>query len=56
MGSYDSRPWLEAIVPLVPREYELPEVPVYSYLVDSFRKYPNNIAVYYYGAEFTYAE
>ena len=56
MGIYDSRPWLEAIDPLVPREYELPEVPVYSYLVDSFRKYPNNIAVYYYGAEFTYAE
>ena len=44
------------MLPWSPREYELPEVPVYSYLVDSFRKYPNNIAVYYYGAEFTYAE
>jgi long-chain acyl-CoA synthetase len=56
MSIYSSRPWLQAIDPLVPREIELPEIPVYKFLSDSFEKFPNNIAIYYYGTEFTYAE
>ncbi len=56
MGIYETKPWLKAIDPLVPREYELPEMPVYNYLTESFQKYPNSVAIYYYGTEFTYAE
>jgi len=56
MSIYASKPWLKAIDPLVPREFELPEIPVYKFLTDSFEKFPNNIAVYYYGTEITYAE
>lgn len=56
MSIYENKPWLKAIDPLVPREYELPEMPVYNYLTESFREYPNNTAIYYYGTEFTYAE
>ena len=37
MGIYETKPWLKAIDPLVPREYELPEMPVYNYLTESFQ-------------------
>ena len=34
-----------------------PEVkPLYSVLVDSAKKYPNNVAIHYQGRDFTYAE
>jgi long-chain acyl-CoA synthetase len=56
LGIYSTRPWLKAIDPLVSRELDLPEMPVYKYLTDSFKKFPNNIAIYYYGTELTYAE
>ncbi len=56
MSVYATRPWLAAIDPQVPREVRLPEMPIYQYLIDSFKKFPNNIAIYYYGTEFTYAE
>jgi long-chain acyl-CoA synthetase len=47
---------LKAIDPLVSRELNLPEMPVYKYLTNSFKKFPDNIAIYYYGTELTYAE
>ena len=56
MSIYANRPWLQAIDPLVPREIELPEIPVYKFLTDSYQKFPANIAISYYGTEFTYAE
>lgn len=56
MSIYSSRPWLQAIDPLVPREIDLPEIPVYKFLSDSFKKFPSNIAICYYGTEITYAE
>jgi len=42
--------------PRIDRNPILPETPVHQFLTDSFRKYPDHIALYFYGAEFTYAE
>lgn len=56
MSIYESKPWLKAIDPLVPREVELPEFPIYKFLTDSFEKFPNNIALFFYGTEITYSE
>ena len=56
MKTYADRPWLEHMDPKIDRSPNLPEIPVHQFLTDSFRKYPNNIALYFYGTEFTYAE
>lgn len=56
MSIYSTKPWLKAIDPLVPQEFELPVIPVYKFLTDSFEKFPNSVAIYYYGTEFTYSE
>lgn len=54
--NYLDRPWLKNMDPLVPRDVQLPEIPVYQFLLDSFTKAPQNIAVYYYGCEMTYSD
>ena len=56
MKTYADRPWLEHMDPKIDRSPNLPEIPVHQFLADSFRKYPNHIALYFYGTEFTYAE
>ena len=56
MKTYADRPWLAHMDPRIDRNPILPETPVHQFLTDSFRKYPDHIALYFYGAEFTYAE
>jgi len=56
MKTYADRPWLEHMDPKIDRSPNLPEISVHQFLADSFRKYPNHIALYFYGTEFTYAE
>ncbi len=53
---YADRPWLNSIESRVPRDFPLPEIPVYQFLTNSFENYPHNIAVDFYGCEFTYSE
>lgn len=56
MKTYADRPWLEYLDPKINRHPTLSEKPVYQLLVDSFTQYPNHVALYFYGTEFTYAE
>ena len=56
MQTYADRPWLKHMDPKIPREYDFPESPVHQLLTNSFRQFPDNVALYYYGTEFTYSE
>lgn len=56
MKTYADRPWLEHMDSRINRSPNLPGTPVHQFLTDSFRKYPDHVALYFYGAEFTYAE
>ena len=56
MKTYADRPWLENMDSRIGRNPVLPEFPVHQFLTDSFHKYPNHKALYFYGTEFTYAE
>ena len=53
---YTDRPWLNSIESRVPKNFPLPEIPVYQFLINSFENRPNNIAIDFYGCEFTYSD
>lgn len=53
---YADKPWLNNIEANVPRNVLLPEIPGYQFLSDAAQKAPQNIAVDFYGTEFSYFE
>lgn len=54
MGS--KRPWLKNYEPGVPHSIDYPEVPLYQFLDDSAKNYPDNTATIFDGAKLTYKE
>lgn len=50
------RPWLKNYEPGVPHSIDYPEVPLYQFLDDSAKNYPDNTATIFDGAELTYKE
>jgi len=53
---YEDRPWLTTFDPNVPRDVDLPVMPVYKILTNSFENCPQNVAIYYYGCEILYSD
>lgn len=50
------RPWLEHYPEGVPHTIELPEHPIYQFLEDSSKNYPNHSAIEFLGYEMTYGQ
>ncbi len=51
-----NKPWLKFYDEGVPHHIEYPDVPLYEFLENSTRKYPNNTAIYYFGTTLTYKQ
>lgn len=52
----EKRPWLKFYPPEIPATLEYPKVPLYQFLIDSAKKYPNHEALYFMGRRMTYIE
>ena len=50
------RPWLSSYEPKVPESIEYPEVPLCQFLSDSAKRYPEKVALSFYGNRTTYRE
>ncbi|MEB3755771.1 MAG: long-chain fatty acid--CoA ligase [Desulfurococcales archaeon] len=48
---YLEKPWVKNYDHDVPLEIEIPEIPLYQFLVDSAQKYPNHKAMIFYGGK-----
>jgi long-chain acyl-CoA synthetase len=51
-----SRPWVAHYDPGVPAEVEIPDVPLDALLREAASRWPNNVAVSFYGARITFRE
>lgn len=51
-----TKPWLKHYEELVPHTLSYPYIPLYRILEDSARKFPDNVATVFYGAELTYRQ
>lgn len=52
----DQKPWLSFYPPEVPASIDYPKMPLYQFLIDSAREYPNNEALYFMGKRMNYNE
>ncbi len=52
----DERPWLKNYDPHVPQNLEYPPVPLYHFLQESARRFPDRACTIFKGAEISYAE
>jgi len=52
----DDRPWFKYYPEGIPHHLDYPEVPLYQFLDDSAEKYPDKVALIFYGKEITYKE
>jgi long-chain acyl-CoA synthetase len=50
------RPWLKFYDPHVPREVEIPDMPIYRILEDTADRFPKRPAIYFFGAKMNYGE
>ncbi|HEC33754.1 MAG TPA: long-chain fatty acid--CoA ligase [Chloroflexi bacterium] len=50
------RPWLERYDPGVPHHLEYPDVPLYHFVEEAARKYPNHVALLFKGGKVSYRE
>jgi long-chain acyl-CoA synthetase len=50
------KPWLAHYDPGVPHEVEVPSIPLWRFLEDSARRFPNNVALEFLGKTLTYKE
>src|SRR5207244_1790804 len=50
------RPWLRSYDPGVPPEIEIPDEPLHVALSDAATRYPNRVAIRFYGRSVTYRE
>ncbi|AFV76564.1 acyl-CoA synthetase (AMP-forming)/AMP-acid ligase II [Thermus oshimai JL-2] len=50
------RPWLAHYDPGVPSEVDYPKAPLYALLQESARRFPEKVAVFFYGKELRYRE
>ncbi|MDT7923106.1 MAG: long-chain fatty acid--CoA ligase, partial [Thermus sp.] len=50
------KPWLAHYDPSVPHEVEVPSIPLWRFLEDSARRFPNNVALEFLGKTLTYKE
>jgi long-chain acyl-CoA synthetase len=50
------KPWLAHYDPGVPPEVEVPPIPLWRFLEDSARRFPNNVALEFLGKTLTYKE
>src|SRR5581483_205972 len=50
------RPWLKFYDSSVPPRLEYPEIPLFQFLTDSARRFPENCALLYYGKQMIYRE
>ncbi len=48
---YLEKPWVKNYDPDVPKEVEIPEIPLYKFLLDSAEKYPRHKAMIFYGGK-----
>ena len=55
MAAYDDRPWLSSYPTEVPRDYDIPSVPLTRFLDDAADSFPTSIAVTFLGTTLTYA-
>ncbi|GAY26172.1 long-chain-fatty-acid--CoA ligase [Desulfurococcaceae archaeon AG1] len=51
-----ARPWFKYWPPHLPRELEYPEVPIFDIIEKSAKRFPNKVAVIFYGKRITYSE
>lgn len=54
--AYASRPWVKNYDEGVPHEVEVPEVPLYQFLLDSAQSFPDRTALIFYGKQVSYRE
>ncbi len=54
--AYASKPWIKNYDEGVPAEIEIPEIPLYQFLIDSARSFPNRTALVFYGRHVSYRE
>lgn len=52
--AYSSKPWLKNYDESVPHEVEIPEVPLYQFLLDSAESFPRRTAMIFYGTQISY--
>jgi long-chain acyl-CoA synthetase len=56
MSVYKNRPWLKKYLPGVPADLEIPEISVNELFDTIVKKYPNRLAINFYGRKFSYGE
>ena len=56
MVTYDDKPWLRSYEQNVATSYDPPDVPVFKFLEDSARRFPDHIALIFKGSKISYRE
>lgn len=55
MGT-EQKPWLAFYPPEIPASIDYPKIPLYQFLIDTTKEFPNNEALYFMGKRMNYSE